>query len=451
MLRVNTFVAALVVGVLSIVASTMALAMTEIAAGPMAGARAMRSAVIWLQTDGPAAVRLEYWPEGAPDRLRQTTAVTLSDKEQFTTHVRIPGLEPGQRYRYRVLLDNRQSRIGEQSFTTQALWQWRTDAPDFKVAMGSCSFVNEPDYDRPGRPYGGFYETLENVAKQKPDMMLWLGDNVYLREADWDSPSAMAERYRHTRALKEMQPLLRTGHHYAIWDDHDYGPNNANASYAFKDDALTLFRRYWANPSYGLPGQPGTHSHFSFNDADFFLTEGRWYRDDDSLKGVSGKTMFGHEQVRWLKNALLASTAPFKFIVVGSQVINESPRSEGWHHFRAERDDFFKWLVEQKIDGVMFISGDRHFSALYRQEREGSYPLYDLTCSPLTSGTHNQAFEKTNPRIVAGTLVDDKRNFCTFEFKGSKKDRQFDVQVFDHAGQKLWTRTIKQSDITTPK
>lgn len=447
MLKTLTFVT--VATMLALVAHSAVAA--EIAAGPMAGARAMRSALLWVQADSAAEARIEYWNEREPNRRWQSAPIMLSASSQFATHFRINSLEPGQRYGYRVLLDGKASKVGDLSFTTQDLWQWRKDAPDFKIAMGSCTYVNDPDYDRPGRGYGGFFETLQSVAKQQPDMMLWLGDNVYLREADFDSAWGMAERYRHTRALPQMQALLRTGHHYAIWDDHDYGPNNANQSYAFKGEALDLFKRYWANPSYGLPGQPGTHSTFSFNDADFFLTDNRWYRDDDDLIGVGNKTMFGREQVRWLKNALMNSTAAFKFIVMGSQVLNDGSRSDGWHHYKAERDEFMKWLTEQKVNGVFFLSGDRHFTALYRQDREGTYPLHDLTCSPLTSGTHKQERERTNPRIVSGTLVEDKRNFCTFDFKGTRQAREFIIRVFDHQGVKQWERTITHSELTTPK
>ena len=60
--------------------------------------------------------------------------------------------------------------------------------------------------------------------------MLWLGDNIYTREVDFYSLSGYQKRYTHTRNIKEMQPLLSNTHHYAIWDDHDYGPNNTDRS-----------------------------------------------------------------------------------------------------------------------------------------------------------------------------------------------------------------------------
>ena len=98
--------------------------------------------------------------------------------------------------------------------------------PDFRFVIGSCAYINDPPYDRPGEPYGGEYEIFEQIAAQRPDFMIWLGDNVYLREPDWNSEAGILYRYTHTRSLPQLQKLLRICPHYAIWDDHDFGPND---------------------------------------------------------------------------------------------------------------------------------------------------------------------------------------------------------------------------------
>ena len=51
--------------------------------------------------------------------------------------------------------------------------------------------------------------------------MLWLGDNVYLRE-DFHGQQSIYDRYTHT-STPEMANLLSSASNYAIWDDHDYG------------------------------------------------------------------------------------------------------------------------------------------------------------------------------------------------------------------------------------
>src|SRR5205814_10050326 len=114
-----------------------------------------------------------------------------------------------------------------------------------------------------GKPYGGSYSIFAKMAAQKADLMLWLGDNVYLRENEYTSAEGMRYRYRSDRAQADLQPLLRTGQHAAIWDDHDFGPDDSNSSFVFKDESLALFKRYWANGSYGLLETPGVFGTFS--------------------------------------------------------------------------------------------------------------------------------------------------------------------------------------------
>jgi alkaline phosphatase D len=121
------------------------------------------------------------------------------------------------------------------------------------MAVGSCAYIGEAQYDRPGDPYGGDYQIFTNIHQDQPALMLWLGDNTYLREVDWHSRSGIQHRFTHTRSLSEMQPLLASTHHYAIWDDHDYGPNNSDRSFIFKDIVTDIFCDFWGNPTCGIP------------------------------------------------------------------------------------------------------------------------------------------------------------------------------------------------------
>ena len=177
----------------------------------------------------------------------------------------------------------------------------------------------------------------------------------------------MNARQRVVRHHPALQKLLSALPHYAIWDDHDYGPNDSNRSFVFKDASLVLFQRYWANPSYGLPGGPGIFTQFSVADADFFLLDDRGYRDHDRATDFPGKQLYGSEQLIWLENALLASRARFKLIVGGSQFLNDRSKAEGWQHFPAERDAFLDWLGNNHINGVIFLSGDLHHTELLKR------------------------------------------------------------------------------------
>ncbi len=426
----------------------------ELRAGPMAGASYMRGAKLWLQASGPAKAVVEYWDVQQPKKVLATPSLALKADEDFVGHITIGALEPGRTYGYRIKLDGKLQDVKQSlTFRTQTLWQWRTDAPDWKLALGSCAYTNEPAYDRPGRPYGGPPSAMniyDSIARQKADMMLWMGDYLYYREVDFDSDWGMRYRWKHDRGIAEVQRLLRTGHHFAIWDDHEFGANDSNGSFVLKSEALALFKRYFANPSYGLPEVPGIFGNFIFNDAEFFMLDGRYHRDHDDLM-AEDKSMLGPAQLRWLKNALLASRAPIKFIVSGSQITNDISNYEGWHHFSRERADIFKFLADHRIDGVVILSGDRHFTEILRTERAGSYPLYEVTCSPLTSGVpSNLESERANPKIVTGTFTPE-RNFCTIDFSGPRTSRKLAVRTFSTEGKLLWEKEIALAELQSPK
>jgi alkaline phosphatase D len=419
----------------------------EIASGPMPGHSAMRAVTIWLQSTAAADVALDYWPQGRPGQVRSTRALSLEAEQQFSAHIDIGGLEPGTAYNYRVRLNGETVNTpGKLVFHTRPLWQWRTAPPPFRMVAGSCAYINDTSYDRPGKPYGADYDIFARMAEQTPDMMLWLGDNVYTREADFDSRWGMAERYRHSRALPELQPLLRSTHHYAIWDDHDYGPNQANRSFALKDQSLTLFKRYWANPSYGLPGEPGIFTSFSFSDVDFFLLDDRYQRNSDTAPDSPDKAMLGAKQLAWLKDALLQSGATFKVIANGSQMLNRFGDRDSWRNFPTERSNFLRWLNETGVSGVLFLSGDAHFTALTKLERTDSYPLYELSCSPLTAGPRPKAAALLSIAPLPGTFV-GARNFCQLDFAGPAEARRLIISVFDAAGKQRWQRQLTATEL----
>ncbi len=435
-------------GILLSSAMWAAQAAERITGGPMPGYPAMRAATIWLQASGTSEAQIEYWPEGKPSERWKTEPYELLPESDYTAHIRVEDLEPGQLYEYRVLIDGQPQPSGETAlrFRTTPLWQWREDPPAFTIALGSCAYINDEPYDRPGQPYGGGHEIFDSIAALNPEMMLWLGDNIYLREVDYDSPSGMNYRYRHMRSFPMLQRLLQGTHHIATWDDHDYGPDNSNSSFPLKESALQLFKRYWANPAYGLPDTPGVFTVVGYGDADFFLLDDRYYRDHDQQPHPAGKQMLGAAQVRWLKNALLASRATFKFVVNGSQILLSHRRVEGWRNFPDEYRDFMDWLVRTDVEGVFLLTGDRHMTRMSRLPRNGTYPLHELTCSPLASGVRDPSKDARNPQVMVGTEV-GQRNFCTLNISGPAKARVLTVRSLDTYGNQLWERKFEEKEL----
>lgn len=421
--------------------------------GPMLGYSEMTETTIWLQTKSPAKVFLKYWKQGNSKSIKITKTFQTNEENDHIARFIIPGLNFGTRYEYEVYLNNQKLKFNYPlQFQTQQHWRWRTEPPAFKFAFGSCAYINDEPFDRPGKPYGSGFEIFNTIADQKPDFMIWLGDNVYYREPDWLTESAMRYRFAQNRQLPELQRFLASTHHYATWDDHDFGPNDSDYTYRLRETSLKIFKDYWANITYGTEETKGVFGRFEWTDVEFFLTDNRYYRSPNSST-ESDRAMFGEKQLSWLKNSLRNSKATFKVIIGGSQMINPLTPWEAWVEYPEEQKRFFEFLKESKIEGVLFLSGDRHYSELLKRNDLTNYPLYDFTSSPLTAGnsTPDQTRESKNPFRVNKTLVLNVKNFGLIEVSGTSKNRKLILKTIDSTGKEHWQHEITANELKTKK
>lgn len=416
--------------------------------GPMLGWVSHMQAYIWASAQDSIDINLILMPHNSNQVLNTIKPVISYTGAAYVYIFEPKGLTPGTKYQYKLTNHGRDLTLTHAFYTT-VLWQWRTPAPDFSFLMGSCTYINDPPTDRPGKPYGSSSEIFSTMANQKADFMLWLGDNTYFRETDYSSTYGMAYRYRHTRADNNLKNFLSTMPHIATWDDHDFGPNDSDGSFLLKNNARNLFMQHWPQPNYGQNNQ-GIYTQWSFSDCDFFLLDGRYFRHtipSDNQK----EQMFGHNQLFWLQQALLNSQASFKFLVSGSQWINALNQKECFKHFPDEFHKLFNFIKNNQIKGVVLLSGDRHFSEIIVDSNLLNYALYDVTCSPLTSGVATSALapdkpEAQNPQRVKGSLV-KVHNFGHLSVTGERGKRQLIITFKDAEGKLVSEHLINQTDL----
>ena len=413
----------------------------------MHGYADVTSALVWIQADAPGPIRISWWPQG--DQRERSTTLDASAGDELAVVARLSGLAPGSTARYRIEGDGD---VREGTVRTQPVWREAKAAPDITIALGSCYFLGDTNPLLGNASYGGGFEIFDAIAAKKPDLMIWLGDNLYFQRADFLDPEAMGRRHRLHRSHEPLSRLLTATSHIAVWDDHDYGWNNADASYPMKGEALRLFKRYWANASYGLPETPGVFGFAQHGDVDIVLTDGRYYRSHDRMPDTPAKTMYGAAQLEWMKNLLVNLRNPVKLFVSGSQVWNTASRFDGLHQFPSEQAALASFLLAQRIDGLLFVSGDRHFTELLRIDRAasagGAYPLYEFTSSPLTSRPweNPEAGERDNPQLVPGTLV-GKRQFGIIRVSGPGNDRAITLESYDQTGTLLWQHALRAREL----
>jgi alkaline phosphatase D len=157
--------------------------------------------------------------------------------------------------------------------------------------------------------------------------------------------------------------------------------------------------------------------------------------------------MLGEAQLRWLLESLRSSQATFKIIVNGNQVLNPATLNEALTNFPSEHKRLLDFIRDNKINGVVFLSGDRHHTELIKRVEPGMYPLYDFTSSPLTAGTWRSEREANNPARVPSTWVTGVRNFGLIDVSGPDRDRRLTLRTIDLTGKEWWKFEIKASDL----
>ena len=406
--------------------------------GPMVGHTTDRSATVWLQTDRPGRVRVELIGANGD---REDSELDVLAEDGHTAIVQVGGLDPATEYSGRVSLDGAPLRLEPEL-------HFRTFPPTgepgrFRIALVSCA---RTDWDS--------VQTIwRTIARDRPDVVVWLGDNAYFEHgdsaagipADYASVGRMAYRHAELRALASLQPVLRTIPNYATWDDHDYGDSDSDRTFPLREAAAVLFMRYWANAYYGGDGLDGIWTHFRIGDVEVLLIDDRFWRDPNDAPDSPAKTMLGSEQKAWLKERLAESDARVKVVAVGVQVLADYHEWESYAKYAHERDELLRWLRDERVEGVVFVSGDRHLSELQRADREGLYPLWELTASPVANRPFVTGLEIPNPIRVDGYGAGF--NYGVLEIDTTPQGGTIAFKILDAEGKEAFSHTARLDDL----
>lgn len=226
---------------------------------------------------------------------------------------------------------------------------------------------------------------LDKVVAFKPDVFVWLGDNVYIDTND--KPELFKQRYDALGANSRFQKLNATCPNLAIWDDHDYGNDNVGKTYPLKAHSKEQFGAFWKVPkTEAFWGREGIYRAYEYGPSErrvqVILLDGRTFLDQQNANQKDA--YLGAAQWAWLEK-VLERPAKLRLICSGVQVVRNNGQGKSWEmwgHFPGERQRLFDLIAQTKANGVVFLSGDMHFAEIYRTTQT-AYPLYDVTASGL--------------------------------------------------------------------
>lgn len=394
-----------------------------LALGPMIGHTGPDETRIWAKASGPTRLAIRVGRAADLSDARTIEGPALATDSDFMGQVRITGLEPLTTYHYAILLDGQP--VMSRPFPTFTTAPAVGAPSKSRIAFSSCV----------GR-FGYLTAAIwaEMAARTKFDLLLMLGDNTY---ADSTDPVIQRRHYYDHRSVLGYADITRRVPTYAIWDDHDYGPNDSDRTAVGKEISLQTFQQLWANPSYGLPDDPGVYFKFSRGEIDFFMLDNRYHRSPNRAPDDGTKTMLGAKQLAWFKREILASKARVKFIASGSEW-EPNGHLDSWTSFARERDEIFDFLREHDVQGVIFLSGDRHFTGAYQI----NHRFIEVTAGPIGSRTTNginKPYMFLN--LVEGTMC------ALFDVDTTTPEPQLTLEVYRGGHGKIHERKFTWDEI----
>jgi alkaline phosphatase D len=293
------------------------------------------------------------------------------------------------------------------------------------IAFGSCN--NQ----------GKSQEMWKNVVVNKPDLWIWLGDNIY---ADTQNPQVMADKYSLLKNNLEYRRLLACAQVVGTWDDHDFGWNDAGKEFGMKNESKRLLLDFLDVPkNASVRNREGVYQSFVFGEkgkkVKIILLDTRYFRDSvERTSGINNKYLInaegdvlGEKQWAWLEKELKNSDAQINIIASGFQIIAKEHRFEKWGNFPKARKRLFQLLQKTKPTMPILMSGDRHIAELSRTTLSGlENPLFEITSSGLTHTWHKKREEPNQYRV--GDLVIEK-NFGMLKIDWSGETPKVSVEV----------------------
>jgi alkaline phosphatase D len=318
-----------------------------------------------------------------------TTPTSQKRKQRSTSiwgldHIRFESLKPATQYQLRIedffgsILDQRSLRTLPTGLTS------------VKIALASC-MSDAPIFER--------IKIWETLANQNPDMIFFLGDNVYAAVNEMADPETLWDRYVQTRLSLEVFKKESLIPIFATWDDHDFGQNDGNKNYPYVNEAQQVFRDFFPQEAINdvIDKGPGVSQAVNLLNHRFIFLDDRSFRDDPH-----GESMWGLEQELWLQNQMETANTPL-WIINGSQIFgkygpSESLESDYPNHFQR-----FTTLLSTLNKPIMFISGDIHASEIMQIPKSLlGFDSLELTSSSMHSAHSPIGQLKDNPRRING-------------------------------------------------
>ena len=410
-------------------------------AGPMVGHVTDNSARLWMQFPVAGEVTVNTFDVSHPSPV-SSVRVGLEGPSPFVCDIPINGLQPNKVYRVELKFDGEPVKVTGPDVVIRTAPS-PGDESVFSIAFAGGIHAAPMVGAVAGRETHRM-PAFSAITNLKPRAFLFLGGTGMLPEKIEDFPTTHRAAYRfiadfHSALRREpdLVELTRGTPCYGIFGERDFGPAGADGNYIFAQESLVAFQRFWPNPDWGTPENPGCFSTFTIGDVDFYLLDARTFRQATAPDAK----MLGDAQLAWLKKNLKASKASFKILATSCPLWGpaaDPKAADSWASFPAEQQDFLKWLADNRIDGIIGLAGGQSFAQL-RKVDAGKYPLFSLESGALLAGP-GAAEPAPDPTRIGYPVPGE--SFGTLDFSGQREHRFVTLRLRDVTGKTKIEQTL---------
>jgi alkaline phosphatase D len=341
----------------------------------------------------PGVARFEVARSADFTSIVETTDwIDATADRDYIVKTRVGGLTPGTGYVYRVVYGPDPEHVVHgpaRSFATYAGAGGEVETSFMVVTgMNYYRFFDDPAlaYTGPDKELG--YPALVAMRSMAPDFFVGTGDNVYYDvplEGRADTAPAMRKKWHEQFGKQRFIDFFAEVPTYWEKDDHDYryndSDNTSNFSRAPNGEVPSprlgrdMFLEQVPVVDPADPNPVTYRTHRVSQDLQIWLVEGRDYRSANAADVGPDKTLWGAEQLSWLRRTLGESDATFKILISPTPLVGPDDAVNGAtgtikrdNHsnaqgFRRERDELFAWLIENGFleKNFYIVCGDRHW------------------------------------------------------------------------------------------
>jgi alkaline phosphatase D len=357
------------------------------------------SVILWTRLtvatkDQPVPMAWEVASDEGFTKIVSSGIVNAEAASAFAVHVDATKLPSDSWFFYRFKAGGYISPVGR----TRTMPAEGAAVKSFTFAAASCQHFES-----------GFYAAHRDIAEQKPDAVLFLGDYIYEYESQPIDPTKFVfrshngprpitlDQYRQRYARYKGDPQLQAAHAatpwVCIWDDHEvennYASNNSErntAPEAFTAQRAAAYQAWWEHmPTRLASPKPGSviYREFAIGSlANVFMLDGRQFRTDQACNDKvlsadppcaetfdEARTMLGAEQEKWLLDGLKASKSTWD--IIGNQTIlsditlnNAVLNYDQWDGYPAARKRLVDGIAAIGRTSTVVVTGDIHLAGV---------------------------------------------------------------------------------------